>query len=234
MKSIAQLVTGVDYEFTYLALHNRIIHIPIKYVKIRKNLIAFRKWARWLARRVEFAFALDRFLPIFFFRGSFRGSRRHRQKSSRGAMTVRPHERVKLRSWLTNVRLTWHRQRETRFERSNRILAPELRGYVRRKVRHARTYTPGERERERNGERRSGADIEEICIARSNGNVVRWTVITRRFFAMLFVRAGIVNIVWIEKDRKGKDQPNGIVNARVAFILEISRYDFSRLSHSKT
>lgn len=33
MKSIAQLVTGVDYEFIYLALHNRVIgklHILIK------------------------------------------------------------------------------------------------------------------------------------------------------------------------------------------------------------
>lgn len=35
--------------------------------------------------------------------------------------------------------------RETRFERSNRILAPELRGYVRRKVRHRKRE--GERER---------------------------------------------------------------------------------------
>lgn len=41
---------------------------------------------------------------------------------------------MKLRSWLTGSRLTWHRP-ETRFERSNRILAPQLRGYVRRKVR---------------------------------------------------------------------------------------------------
>lgn len=47
---------------------------------------------------------------------------------------IRQRERVKLRSWLTDSRLTWHRP-ETRFERSNRILAPQLRGYVRRKVR---------------------------------------------------------------------------------------------------
>ena len=50
------------------------------------------------------------------------------------AWIIRQRERVKLRSWLTGSRLTWHRP-ETRFERSNRILAPQLRGYVRRKVR---------------------------------------------------------------------------------------------------
>lgn len=38
--------------------------------------------------------------------------------------------------------------RETRFERSNRILAPELRDYVRRKVTHRKRE--GEEKRERN------------------------------------------------------------------------------------
>lgn len=55
--------------------------------------------------------------------------------------------------------------KETRFERSNRILAPELRGYVRRKVRHAHTYAPGGRGRER-----ARSVVER---GRNRGNVYR-------------------------------------------------------------
>lgn len=78
---------------------------------------------------------------------------------------VRPSERVKLRSWLTNVRLTWHRyRRQTRFERSNRILAPELRGYVRRKVRHMRARK--ERERRRKRRNTSGGKKRKVRGAR--------------------------------------------------------------------
>jgi len=67
-------------------------------------------------------------------------------------------------------------ERETRFERSNRILAPELRGYVRRKVRHARIHVEGEKER--------GAEERERrkCISHDrNRNLYQQSVITCRF-----------------------------------------------------
>ena len=118
-------------------------------------------------------------------------------------------------------------RRETRFERSNRILAPELRDYVRRKVRHARIHTsrkserePSKRQRERERERSEERD-------RSRGNVyqmvIQSSVIIHRFLQCYYA----LYITWKNKIERLNWPMECDYNDRVAFILKNGWYDRS-------